>query len=559
MKETYIALMEWTLSAYSEAHIKRYFNDVQENGLKEHGFPRLTANIGILIAHGRRRDLKPIFLEMMEFCCKTIPVVKAANDFSVREIICCLREVEENHVADEETLARWKAYLSSIDPETCYTRFARTPTDNVKNWALFTGVSEFFRKQAGLGGSEDFIDLQLVSQLQWLDENGMYMDGLEENHHPVVYDLVPRGLFAAVLTEGYRGKYFGQIDEALKRAGMLTLLMQSPNGEHPFGGRSNQFIHNETWMSAVYEYEAARYAREGNFALAGEFKAAIKRAVAVITEWLSMEPIYHVKNRFPLETGYGCEDYAYFDKYMITVASNLYAAYLMCDDSIPAADTEDDQPAVFATSSHFHKVFLKAGGYGLEFDYDADPHYDATGLGRVHRKGAPAALCLSVPCSATPDYNVDIAEPAALSLSSAVKVDGAWHFAVDTKVDYVLKALQKDEKKVNCAWDIRFPEGTCVSEKYQVSSKGVVIEITGEGEIGYLFPAFSFDGETHTAVVQDKNVLTVLYKGWTCRYTVEGEITETNRISANRNGHYKAYLATAKDNLKIVIELLEEK
>ena len=50
-------------------------------------------------------------------------------------------------------------------------------------------------------------------------------------------------------------------------------------------------------------------------------------------EWLSKTPIRHIKNRFPTETKYGCERYAYFDKYMTTVASNLWAAYTICDDS----------------------------------------------------------------------------------------------------------------------------------------------------------------------------------------------------------------------------------
>ena len=90
MKETYLELMELSLSAYSKAHILRFFSDVKQKGLTEHGFPRLTANIGILIAHGRRKDLLPIFLEMMDFCCANMPTVKAANDFTVKEIIFCI-------------------------------------------------------------------------------------------------------------------------------------------------------------------------------------------------------------------------------------------------------------------------------------------------------------------------------------------------------------------------------------------------------------------------------------------------------------------------------------
>ena len=252
MKEKYIELMERTLTAYSYEHIVRYFEDVKRDGLTEHGFPRLTSNIGILISHGKRRDLLPLFLEMMEFCCKTIPCVKAANDFSVREIINCIREVKKSGVADSETVERWRGHLASIDPLTCYNVIAKTPEDNVKNWALFTGVSEFFRQSEGLCQSEEFIDVQLASQLKWLDENGMYMDAFSDTHQPIMYDLVPRGLFAAVLNEGYRGRHYKALDECLKRTGLLTLKMQSPNGEMAFGGRSNQFIHNEPWMIATF-------------------------------------------------------------------------------------------------------------------------------------------------------------------------------------------------------------------------------------------------------------------------------------------------------------------
>ena len=75
MKKKYIELMAKALSAYSDEHIVSYFERVKAEGLTEHGFPRLTANIGILICHGYRPDLLPLFLEMMEFCCRTIPNV----------------------------------------------------------------------------------------------------------------------------------------------------------------------------------------------------------------------------------------------------------------------------------------------------------------------------------------------------------------------------------------------------------------------------------------------------------------------------------------------------
>ena len=558
MKTKYIELMEKALSAYTDEHIQRYFNDVKTNGLTEHGFPRLTANIGILISHGRRRDLLPIFLEMMEFCCKTIPTVKAANDFSVREIVCCLLEVEQSGTVSNEETMRWRGYLASIEPTKCYDRFATSPTDTVRNWALFTCVSEYFRQMAGLCDTTDFIELQLVQQLQWLDENGMYMDNPKhEQQQPIMYDLVPRGLFSLLLDQGYRGTSYGAIDEALRKAGLLTLDMQSPNGEMAFGGRSNQFLYNEAWLIAVFEYEAKRYAREGNAALAKRFKAASARALCVTEEWLGKEPIRHIKNRFPTETKYGCEGYAYFDKYMITVASNLYAAYQICDDSIPFEETPDHEPCVTVTSKYFHKLFLKSGGYGLEFDLNADPHYDASGLGRIHREGAPSTICLSVPCPASgASYTVDLNDSIALSLCPAVREDGKWHFATDPSNGYDLLELSRNETAAFARLACQWKSGARVVTSYHVDDSGVLIELTGKGELAYILPAFDFDGEMYTELTRSAHQLAVAYQGWVCRYTTNAQIEDSGKLACNRNGHYRVFYAKAEDTLWVKAEIL---
>ena len=554
MKEQYIDLMEQALSAYTDEHIDRYFADVQRDGLTEHGFPRLTANIGILIAHGRRKDLLPRFLQMMEFCCQQIPKVKAANDFSVREMIFCLWEIEENRVADPADIARWKDYLANITPETCYSVFARTPTDGYRNWALFTGVSEFFRQKAGLCQVQEFIDLQFLQQAQWLDENGMYEDNITSvAHQPVMYDIVPRLLYAIAFDQGYQGPYREVIDAKLKKAGLLTLAMQSPNGEVPFGGRSSQFIHNEASLMGILEYEAKRYAREGS-PLAGQFKAAVQRAMAVTEHWLSKRPIRHIKNRFPTETGFGCEHYAYFDKYMISVASMLYNAYLICDDTIPMAVGEDITPCVAETAPNFHKVFAKAGGYGIEFDWNGDPHYDASGLGRVHWTNAPSAICLSSPCPAEPGFKVDIA-PMALSLCAALPEENDWLLAAGTAVTYEQIACSTDDKTANISLRCNFPDGRSVSEQYTVSENGVEITIQGAGEIGYALPAFAFDGEACPTITAEGKTLTISYGGWLCRYATDGEIIDLGKTAANRNGHYKAFLATGQNSLHINITI----
>ena len=559
MKEIYLNLMEKTLSAYSNEHILRYFDEVRKNGLTEHGFPRLTANIGILIAHGRRQDLIPLFVEMMTFCCKTIPRVKAANDFSVREIVSCLVEIEDSGILPKDVTHGWRTCLAAIEPTRCYTVFATSPADKVRNWALFTAVSEYFRMAEGMGGSMDFIELQLEQQLQWLDGNGMYRDHADgERWQPIVYDLVPRGLFSILLSRGYRGKFYQPIDQALKKAGMLTLHMQSPNGEVAYGGRSNQFLHNEPWMIAVFEYEAQRYTREGNGELAARFREAIGRALAVTREWLEREPIRHIKNRFPTETKFGCEKYAYFDKYMITVASNLWVAYLIGDGTTQELESEDTAPCVAETSRHFHKLFAKAGGYGLEFDLYADPHYDASGLGRVHRRGAPSTICLSCPCPSEADYRVDVDTCGALSLCSAVYGEGEWHLGAEQGSVYRVLHSQTTEKEASAELVCRFAEGQETRESYTVGEDGVLVRVVGEGRIGYALPVFDFDGETHSRIQVGEHTVCVVYDGWICRYTTDGRVVDRGALAANRNGHYRVFLATGHRELTVKIEISKE-
>ena len=556
-KEYYLELMEKALSAYPYAHIERYFNDVKKNGLTEHGFPRLTANIGILIAHGRRKDLLPIFMEMMDFCCHTIPRVKAANDFSVKEIIFCIMELERTDVVSSDDIARWKGNLATIEAESCYNIYARSVDEKPNNWALFTALSEYMRMYAGLGGEEEFIDIQIATQLKRLDENGMYMDSKSDVHQPIVYDLVPRGLFAVMLHFGYRGKYFDEIDACLKKAGLLTLSMQSVTGEIAFGGRSNQFPHNEAHLAIVMEYEAKRYAKEGNTALAKKFKEGVERALEDVARWLDKDPIRHVKNRFATETKYGCEKYAYFDKYMITAASFLYVAYLICDESIEAADGAFVAPEVFATSHHFHKVFARCGEYGIEIDTNGSPSYDASGLGRVHRRGAPSAICLSLPCPAVPNYTIDADDAISFSLCPAVKRNGDWFFGAGEDTKYELTRLEKNDNSAFADFNCIFDDGYKVSLSHTVSDNGVEIGISGAGEIAYALPAFSFDGENYTEIEADGHTLTVRYLGWECKYTTDGKISELGKNARNRNGHYRTFYASAEKKLNIKIEIVK--
>jgi hypothetical protein len=558
MKERYLDLMEKALSAYTDAHIQRYFDDVKTNGLKEHGFPRLTANIGILIAHGRRTDLLPMFIEMMSVCCKMFlrPYVKAANEFSVREVLCCIAEVEAAGVVDGEIISAWKADLAAIEPEACYDCYALALSNRTRNWAIFLAVSELFRQNAGLCRADALIDAILEHQMQWFDENGMYQDSRKSvDRQPIMYDMVTRGLCSLLLHFGYQGRYRDEIDGYLKRAAPMMLQMQSPGGEIPFGGRSNQYLHCEGWQAQIFEFEAGRYYDEGNMEMAAAFKQAAVKSVEVCEKWISLSPISHIKNRFPRETQFGCEDYGYFDKYMITAASNYYVAYLMCREEIPVGEARERKPYVLETSDYFHKVFAGAGDYQIEFDSGADPEYDANGLGRVQRAGVPSAICLALPFASEPNYKLGGVEPMAFSLCSALPAEGGWRFAAERSARYKVLETAVTENTAAVTLLCRFADGETVREHYVVDQSGVSITVTGEGRIGYALPAFCFDGEVSPAIAAEEKSLTVTYRGGVCRYNTGGRILDLNRLLANRNGHYRAFLAEGEDRLEVRVEL----
>lgn len=562
MTERCLNLMEKTLSAYSDEYINEYFNRVQKEGLTEPGLPTLVANIGILIAHGRRHDLLPLFLEMMEFCCKTIPLGKAENDFSVSEIACCIMELEKANFVNKKDIARWKNYLKTIEVKRCYNKYAEKPTDFVLNWGLFTCLSEYCRQKIGVANTEEFVDIQIPTQLRWLDANGMYKDNAAyDRHQPIIYDLVARYLFSFLLFSGYRGKFYKEIDDNLRKAGLLTLDMQSVSGEVGFGGRSNQFVHNEPILAIVFEYEARRYKEEGNLELAKKFKTAADRALKFVEKQLSKTPITHVKNRFPRDSGFGCEEYAYFDKYMIATASKLYLVGTICDESIPTEEYVQ-KPIVWHTTSFFHKTFVNACGYTLEFDTNSEPNEDASGLGRIHKDGAPSTICLSTPFPVDNYVNFCGNEnKRQFSICATVKDEnGDWVLGADSDTKYTFVDSKCEKNSASVTYNCTLVNGEEVLFTCSVDENGVLITATGDEnkEIGVALAVFEFDGSTHTKPTYGKENILIEYEDWVCEHVVKDGYEKLENF-ANRNGIYKGIVTSNKGKATALTKIYPKK
>jgi hypothetical protein len=244
---------------------------------------------------------------------------------------------------------------------------------------------------------------------------------------------------------------------------------------------------------------------------------------------------------------------------MITTASFLYAAYTVCDPSIDLQAISDTKPCIVKTSDAFHKFFMKGFGYGLEFDLDADPHYDANGLGRLHFSGAPSALCLSTPCPKNPNFSVGEASCTSFSLCSAIKCGEEWLLGADDGSSYELEDTYSDSGLVRAELMCSFKNGATCKEIFELTDDGVAVTVVGNGDIGFALPVFDFDGEEYTDVFLKESSLSISYRGYECAYTTDGRITDLNTRVSNRNGRYRAILATSKDCLNVKIRIREIK
>ena len=549
MNSKYLDIMELAVSAYSGAQIADYINEVKQNGLTEHGFPRLASNLGILIANGRKLELKNTFTEMMNICCESIPKVKAANDFSVREICCCLQLLEEKNTIDKQIISKWKEQLRSFKPSDCYTDVVNHEDEYHANWALFAAVSEFVRAKYLNLDSMEFIERQLAPQMRNFDMNYMYKDP----HCPIVYDLVSRLLFAFLIKVGYIGKYKDRILTCLNKTANITLKMQSVTGEIPFGGRSNQFVLNEALLISYYEIEAIRFSENGNFEMANELKSAAKLALNNLLYHLNLKPIGHIKNRYDINSLIGCEGYGYFNKYMVTVASNIYIGAMFTDNTETEYNLQNkNKPYVYSTSFDFHKTFVNAGNYFLEFETEADTLYDSNGLGRIHKKDCPSAICLSVPFSPEPNYVIEDENPRGMSICCFAEKDDKTLYGSKPYAEYNLKENVCGEDFARIIFECSMMPDVQVTEEYFVSQNGVDITLLGYENCGFMIPVFEFDGQTNTEINISENYVSVKYQNSLCKYIFNGDIDYNYGLYYNRNGRYRVYKIHSK-NLHIEI------
>lgn len=556
MREKYLDIMENIFREYSIERVDSFLNEVKQNGLTEHGFPVLTCVLGNLIANDRCKEYFSIFIEMMDLCCMQMPYKKAENEFSVARICGCLKALEDKKLVDNCLLEKWKNELKKIDPWTNYNKVAPTPTSKMYNWALFGAYSEFIRgKYLGVDTSK-FVEWHISTQVLNFNSDGQYIDA--PINPPIMYDLVSREIFLKLLKAGYNGDFYAQIEDNILKSSEMNLKIQSATGEIPFGGRSNQFFQSELLFASLCEMLANKFKQNCDIKLASKFKAAANLALAYTELNIVGKGYSHVKNKYSKDSKMGCEQYAYYNKYMINAAQYAYMAYINADDTIKpsVAPVVEGGYVYHMKSNDFDKVFASAGGYSLQFEFSAGWEnntifpYEAHGLGRVHKIGAPSCICLSMSFpNRTERYKTEGENKSALSICPFVGD------LLGAQGEY--QVLDKNEKKdeVSLSLACKLNDEICVKEDYVVNKDGVDVNVSGHDDVGIMIPVFDFDGRDSTKISVVKNQIKIEYDGWVCCYYFNGKLDDNYELYYNRNGRYRAYKMYG-NNLKIKIEQL---
>lgn len=462
-------------------------------------------------------------------------------------------------MSDGALVDRWRRWLGTFDPGRNYQEvIGKRPADELFNFCTFGLAGEGLKRMCGLAANDDFIERHLATQIARFTAAGQYRDP----HCPMVYDAVGRMNLSLLLHAGYRGPLFAEVDELLRRGALTMLSCLSPTGEAPFGGRSNQQNFNEATVALICEFEANRYRQRGDLAQAGVFKRAAGRATQSVRRWLELDPVRFTKNEFPPESQHGRQrTYGFFAAYSLLIASQFGFAGWLADSTL--AEAPDDAGArgrVSPLSDDFHKVFATHGAYYVEIDTRADFHYDATGLGRLHKAGVPTETALSTPIVADPDFLLSVpAAPRNVAIGPGWVRDGRliWLANLSAEIQSVdVEVIEESETQT--AFRLVYhlaANGGSVSETYRLSRDGLEIEcaVSEPTEaVCFQVPLIRTDGRHRSRLEMAGCGFQVFYQGHA--YFVQSldpsqvETRLEEFAAPNRNGVYDVGVFTLRGN-----------
>jgi len=448
-----------------------------------------------------------------------------------------------------ERRATWEKELRSIDPEKIYQDIPRKRPPH--NWAVVALSGEFLRQQDGLGDPA-YVDTALALQMKYFTDNGQYMDP----NNPMAYDGFPRCFLAVMIERGYHGDYAAPLLNFMERGAWTSMLIQSPIGEWPTGGRSSEHQWNEAMQCQTYEVWARRKQREGDTEGAKMFKRAAHLALQSVQRWVRPSgELWIVKNHFDPSERHGFMGYSSHSQYNLLAASMLSTAWLFAEESIPEGACPAESGGFALYLPEFHKVFANAGGMYLELDTTAAPEYNSTGLIRVHKTGVDPLIGPT---------DTSVKKDGQVAVGLAWRSGDRWQSLAQLTTNEIKNVEFSTKEEKNAPDHVRFQvryilgrsEMQSISESYDLTPDRVEVTARIDGqsdELQVRYPAFAFDGASASRINVKDDSASVQFGKSEAVFTVEEpadcKLSRSGTWTSFRNGYFETIEGTVKGKM----------
>ncbi len=517
---------------------------------------RYAGALGRLIAAGRCADLLDRAADALEYCVSRLDHSQRTGerllgaDFYLRDVMVCYGALEPHVPRDRAD--SWRERLSALEPRRLYYGGA--------NWKFYAATGEVLRARYAAGGDAEFVDRMIDSEMPHWTAQAMYRDP----HDPVTYDLTVRQNLAMMLNNGYAGRHRDWMRDILHRGALAMLLFVSPTGVAPYGGRSNQFHIMEGMIAYLAEWQAQQELAAGNTLLAGALRRVALNAAAAVRRWFLRDPYFPTKTFLYPEQAFGHDGYGgglpSHTSYGMLAANLFGAAYHVADESIPPGPAPYDVGGyVLYLAEAFHRLWATAGPYHIEIDTRGQRGHDATGLGRLHKRGVPVETALNMSIVAQPSYRVPVARAErSVALGVGWPEGESWRYLAqaDRQTHRVEVEVARETGPVEftvtyVSTDGGLGQAARVIERYCLSESGLrcTCVVSGASRVRLQVPVIETNGEDEGTTNLSAGLLEVKYAGH--RYEVRvAEATGEPRLepfrAANRNAIYRVAVFEAQ-------------
>jgi hypothetical protein len=531
----------------------------------QYSTPCFAVAAAALVEYSGRKDLLEPAAKAMDWATLRLSQRKGASaheDFYPPPLAHALPLLKGK--VDAARFAKWEENLRSFDP-------ARTYRQRGGNWNVVALSGEWLFHKMGLRPDTAWIEQSLAGQAREFGHPwGLYTEG------PMPYDHFPRLWAADMLAHGYDRALAKELGEVLRRGAITSLFMQSPTGELPAGGRSAHHQWNEAEQAVTYEIYGARAKEAGDDVVARAFKRGARLALASMFRWQRPSgEMQIVKNWVDPQEQFGYESYSAHSQYNLLPMAMLVIAHehaARTDDVREGPAPADVGGYVLDIRERFNKIFANAGGTYVEIDTAADPHYNATGLLRVHAKGVNPQIGPSdaLTAGATSKYPQGSPRTTAAVGAAWKNAAGEWVRLAEFVAGKLPPAeLKVDREDVN---DVRFevrysgPLGgpQSLTERYLVAPGRVtqVSDLSGySGPIRLIVPLLVDNGREKSKVGVAGKSITVSLEGSTISYTAPdaANVSVEDTLYPSRNGWYKLGVAEFPDGANKATWVIEPK